>query len=332
MDTFVPRRGWSNPHLQTTRSRLRPTSVKLPEPELRLVPMPDASGDRLAVLIHETGSAQPVVMLVHGLGGSAESDYVRLLTAGLLEAGFPVARVDLRGAGASGQYSSGMYHGGKTGDLAAVVASLDRPTAVVGFSLGGNATIKLLGEQTPGVVAGVAVSAPLDLAVGVEHLHHMAGGAYERFLLRKLRKEALRPGARYTPEERAGILAARSMVEFDNAVTAPRHGWRDAAQYYDVNSSIRYLDTVEVPLLVLHAKDDPMVPWGPYEAVDWKSLPTTELVATEHGGHVGFHGRGPAPWYVQVSVEFLQRVGLSESGTPGPDAGGPPASAARPGR
>jgi predicted alpha/beta-fold hydrolase len=306
MDEFVPRRGWSNPHLQTTRSRLRPRVVRLPEPELRLVEMPDGSGDRLAVMVHETGSDKPMVMVVHGLGGSAESDYVRLLTAGLLAADFPVARVDLRGAGESGQYSSGMYHGGKTGDLAAVVADLRRPVAVVGFSLGGNATIKLAGENTPGVVAAVAVSAPLDLAVGVEHLHHMAGGFYERYLLRRLRKEALRPGARYTPEERAGILAARSMVDFDNAVTAPRHGWRDAAQYYDVNSSIHFLPEVKVPLLVIQAKDDPMVPWGPYEAVDWNALATTRLVATRHGGHVGFHGRDSAPWYVGVITDFLQ--------------------------
>lgn len=301
----MPKRGWSNPHLQTTRSRLRPARLRLPEPEQVLVEMPDGSGDRLVVLLHEGRGDLPLVLVVHGLGGSGESEYVRLLTRGLLAAGFPVGRVDLRGAGISGQYAGGMYHGGKTEDLRGVLETLDRPAAVVGFSLGGNLTIKLLGERTPGVVAGVAVSAPLDLAVSVEHLHHRMNGLYERFLVRGLRKEALRPGARYTPEERAALMAAKSMVEFDNAVTAPRHGWRDAAEYYEVNSSIRYLHEVEVPLLVMHSKDDPMVPFGPYQSVAWDTLPTTTLILTERGGHVGFHAHGGPPLYVSATVEFL---------------------------
>jgi hypothetical protein len=327
MTGFVPRRGWTNPHLQTVLGRLRPARVRLPEPVRMLVDTPDGSGDMLAVAVHGGRRREPLVLLVHGLGGSVESDYVLLTAEGLLRAGFGVARVDLRGAGASGERSAGMYHGGRTEDLAAVVEALGRPTAVMGFSLGGNATIKLLGEHTPGVVAGVAVSAPLDLAVGAEHLHRVAFGVYERFLLRRLRAESLRPAARYTPEERARILQARTIVEFDNAVTAPRHGWRDAAQYYAVNSSIRFLPQVEAPLVVIHSRDDPMVPVGPYMAVDWTALPTTQLVLTAHGGHVGFHGRDRYPWYVGAAAEFLSRTA-----TPGPGAGGPPGNAAPPGR
>jgi predicted alpha/beta-fold hydrolase len=307
MDVYVPGWGMRNPHLQTTRSRLLPPRLRLPEPELVLVDMPDGSGDRLAVLLHEGDQDRPLVLVVHGLGGSAESDYVRHVSAGLIRAGFPVGRIDLRGAG-TGEYAGGMYHGGKTEDVVAVIESFDRPVAMVGFSLGGNLTVKLLGEHTDAVVAGVAVSAPLDLAVSVEHLHHMAGGFYEKFLVHRLRKEALRAGARYTPEERAGILAAKGLVEFDNAVTAPRHGWRDAAEYYAVNSSINYLDRVQVPLLLVHSKDDPMVPFGPYLSVDWDALPTTDLVLTEHGGHVGFHSRGQAPYYVGQAVSFLEKA------------------------
>jgi predicted alpha/beta-fold hydrolase len=184
----------------------------------------------------------------------------------------------------------------------------------VGFSLGANATIKLLGERSAGVVAGVAVSAPLDLAVGAEHLHHMAGGMYERFLVRRLRAEALRPAARYTPEERSAILAAKTIVDFDNVITAPRNGWRDAAHYYAVNSAIRYLDSVRVPLLVIHAQDDPMIPLSPYRAVDWNALPTTQLILTQRGGHVGFHGRDANPWYVQAVGEFLSSIASPDQG------------------
>lgn len=302
----MPKRGWRNKHLQTTRNRVLPPRVRLPEPEMRLVDLGD--GDRLAVFGNEGDPDRPTVLLVHGLGGTAESDYVRVTAAGLLAAGFSVARVDLRGAGVSGEYSSGMYHGGKTQDLRAVVETLRTPIAVVGYSLGANATIKLLGEGANGVVAGVSVSAPLDLTVGAEHLHRRAWGFYEKFLVRGLKRDVLRPGARYTPQERQAVLAARTLAEFDTAITAPRHGWRDAAEYYEVNSSARFLPGVEVPLLVIHAKDDPMIPLSPYEQVDWESLPNVELLLTEHGGHVGFHGRGPIPWYVPVIVGFLQRV------------------------
>lgn len=308
MEEFVPRRGWSNRHLQTVRSRLRPPRIGLPPAEMRLVDLGD--GDRLAVFVHPGQPDRPTVLIVHGLGGSAESDYVRWTAQGLLEAGFPVARVDLRGAGTSGDYSVGMYHGGKTQDLRAVLADLGGSCAVVGFSLGANATIKLLGEHTPGVVAGVSVSAPLDLAVGAEHLHRRAGGWYEKFLVGRLKQEVLRPGARYTPEERQAVVAARTIVEFDNAITAPRHGWRDAAEYYAVNSSIGFLPKVEVPLLVLHARDDPMVPIGPYDAVDWSALPHVECVITDHGGHVGFHGREQRPWYVAATLAFLTHLGF----------------------
>ena len=156
--------------------------------------------------------------------------------------------------------------------------------------LGANATIKLLGEHSPAVVAGVAVSARwISPSVPNTCTTSPAGG--ERFLLRRLRAESLRPAARYTPEERAAILSAKSIVDFDNAITAPRNGWRDAAEYYRVNSAIRYLDSVQQPLLVIHAKDDPMIPLGPYESVggtrsrrcDWFS-PSTVVTSVFTAG------------------------------------------------
>lgn len=306
VDDFIPRRGWRNKHLQTTRNRVLPPKVQLPDPQMTLVDLGD--GDRLALFYNQGAPGTPTVLLVHGLGGTAESDYVRVTAAGLLEAGFGVARVDLRGAGVSAQYCSGMYHGGKTQDLRAVLRTLPAPIAVVGYSLGANATIKLLGEGAAGVVAGVSVSAPLDLTVGAEHLHRRAWGFYEKFLVHGLKRDVLRPGARYTPEERQAVMAARTIAEFDTAITAPRHGWRDAWEYYQVNSSGRFLPQVEVPLLVIHAKDDPMIPLSPYDQVDWTALPNVELILTEHGGHVGFHGRGSVPWYVPVIVDFLRRV------------------------
>ena len=328
--SFLPPRGWASPHLQTIRSRLMRRSYDLESlgrTRRGLVSVSDGTGDKLAVTVHyprtEPATNGPyLVALVHGLGGSAESSYVLATTAGLLAAGHHVARVDLRGAGRSIEHSSGLYHAGRTEDLRDVLRVLARlpeatrggttaSIAVMGFSLGGNLTLKLLGEPLQGlpVAAGVAVSAPLDLAVGSEHLHHMAWGAYERFLLTGLRRDALSQPYGLTSQEREDIRAVSRIVEFDDLITARRNGWRDAAEYYAVNSSGRFLPRIRVPTLVVHAVDDPMIPDGPYRAVDWEGLAELGYVhraVTALGGHVGFHERGKKlPWYVGETLRFL---------------------------
>ncbi len=309
--TFRPRPPWFGGHLQTVRDRIARPRYLLAAPQTVIVAVSD--GDKLVVQVHRPHTAPrgPLVVLVHGLGGSAESDYIRASAYGLLAAGFIVARVDLRGAGRSGQSSAGLYHAGRTDDLRAVLRRLaDEAPAVapVGFSLGGNLTLKLLGEPLDGipVVAGAAISSPLDLALGTEHLSHATFGAYERYLITKMRREVTRPGSAATAEERARIAQVRGILDFDNAITASRNGWRDAAEYYALNSAIGFLPTITLPTLIIHAMDDPMIPAGPYRAVDWDALPAITREITASGGHVGFHGRqSKLPWYVGRIEKFL---------------------------
>ena len=331
--SFAAPPGWASPHLQTLRSRLVPRHYDIDAvgtTRLALVDVDDGSGDRLCVAVHEPlyrPARAPLVVLIHGLGGSAESSYVRACAVGLLRAGYPVARVDLRGAGRSAQTSVLMYHAGRTQDVRAVLGHLaEQPEAasgrrapalaVMGFSLGGNATLKLLGEplgQLP-VMAGVAVSAPLDLDAGTGHLEQAAFGLYEKFLIRGLRRDSLRTAADGRPAvtdvERDIVRTLSSIREFDDAITARRNGWADATEYYRVNSAGQFLPTITVPTLVIHAVDDPMVPVGPYLAVDWDALAAATPVrraVTAIGGHVGFHRVGGGlPWYVSESVAFLR--------------------------
>ncbi len=309
--TFRPRPPWLGGHLQTVRDRITRPRYPLPAAETLMVAVSD--GDQLAVQMHrpQRRPGGPVVTLVHGLGGSAESDYMRASAYGLLAAGFAVARVDLRGAGRSGQSSAGLYHAGRTEDLRAVLRRLADEAATVapvGFSLGGNLTLKLLGEPLDGipVVAGAAISAPLDLARGTEHLSKVTFGAYERYLIAKLRRDLTRPGSAVTAEERARLARVRGILDFDDAITAPRNGWQDAAEYYALNSALGFLSAITLPTLVIHAMDDPMIPAAPYQSVDWAALPAITRQITAHGGHVGFHGRGSRlPWYVGRVAEFL---------------------------
>jgi predicted alpha/beta-fold hydrolase len=328
--------------MQTLRSRLSPPSAPtdaLDSTRLIRVPMDDGTGDELGVALHAPRTppasrpSPQLVVLVHGLGGSAESPYMLATAAQLLRAGIAVARLDLRGAGHVGATSQQMYHAGRTSDVRSVLAALacepeadrrgDGPSlALMGFSLGGNVTLKLLGEPTEGlpIIAGMAVSAPLDLAVGGEYLHHVAFGLYEGAMLRGLKSDVTRFAGPLTTAQRAAIASARTLEEFDDAFTAPTNGWRDAAEYYAVNSSAQYLPRITVPTLVLHALDDPIVPPGPYRSIDWARLARTGPVRraiTEHGGHVGFHqSEGRPPWYVEKAVEFFTG-GWDQSGPAG---------------
>jgi predicted alpha/beta-fold hydrolase len=326
-ETFTPARPWVTGNLQTVADRIRPASHDLAAvatEQRHLIPLDDGTGDALAVRLHRPRLApradRPIVLVVHGMGGTIDSTYVRATALGLLRAGYAVARVDLRGAGESIEHTTTLYHGGRTADLRAVVRGLaDEPgsegVAVVGFSLGGNVTLKLLGEPHEGlpIVAGASVCAPLDLAAGVEQIRRRVFGLYERFFVHRLRQDTLASGLVLTAAEQATLAQVASIVAFDDLITAKHNGWRDAAEYYAVNSSAQFLPRIAVPTLVVHALDDPMIPASSYAAVDWAALERDTPVRraiTPHGGHVGFHEAGAElPWYVGRIRRFLDGVG-----------------------
>lgn len=324
--------------MQTVRSRVvRRTFPLEAEGSVRsvYVPMDDGTGDRLHVALHTSrfvpqgGAAGGLALLVHGLGGSSDSSYVNATAYGLLKVGYNVARIDLRGAGLSQETCSKLYHAGRTEDLRTTVKFLaeqpeatdnllgDPRIAVLGFSLGGALTLKLFGEPHAGLplFAGVTVSAPIDLVAGSEFLRHAGLGIYEKVLVSGLKKQTLAAdtssGDRISREEVERIKEAKSLSEFDDVLTAPRNGWRDSAHYYTVNSSNQFLPRIDVPTLVIHSLDDPMVASMPYRAVDWdhlEGLGYVEAKLTDRGGHVGFHERGAdLPWFVGQSIAFLAR-------------------------
>lgn len=323
---FTPAPPWLTGNLQTVADRVRPRQHDLAavSTEQRLVVgMNDGSGDALAVRIHRPRIGprpdRPMVLVVHGLGGSIDSTYVRATALGLLRAGYAVARVDLRGVGDSSEHCTMLYHGGRSEDLRTVLRALaDEPgaqgVAIIGFSLGGNVTLKLLGEPLDGlpVRGGVAVSSPIDLSVGNVHLSRRMFGLYEKFLVTKLKSDSRHSGLALTDEERNAIAQVRTLTEFDDLITAKHNGWRDAAEYYAVNSSAQFLPRITVPTLVVHALDDPMIPAGPYHAIDWAQLEAGTPVRraiTRTGGHVGFHEQGTdLPWYVARAVGFLDAL------------------------
>jgi predicted alpha/beta-fold hydrolase len=260
---------------------------------------------------------RPALVIVHGLGGSDAATYTLATSAHAWARGFHVVRVNLRGAGDGEKLCPRLYNAGLDGDLiAALQAVADRAPriAVVGFSLGANLTLLALGRSRDRVPAGVyaaaAVSPPVDLAACCTELEKPGNGFYQAFFMRMLRRayqvrQRLRPDLYALGRERR-LFTVR---QFDEAITAPYGGYRDAAEYYERSSSGPYLASIRVPTLLLAAADDPMIPHDSIRRFVGEGPVQCEVVPT--GGHVGFVGPTTAPgdfWAAERVVAFAESL------------------------
>lgn len=245
----------------------------------------------------------PLVLLLHGLEGSIRSKYAAGQLAALQRAGLRGVLMHFRGCSGTPNRLRRGYHSGETGDLDRVVAELrrrepDTPLAAVGYSLGGNVLLKWLGEtgeESP-LRTAVAASVPFQLARCSHAVDQGISRFYRNFLMRRMRASYVRKfrsrgDAPYPPDQ---VRALRSFREFDDAITAPLHGFRDWADYYNQASSLQYLPAIRTPTLILHARDDPfMTPDTPPREADLS--PAVRLEISPRGGHVGFVA-GRWPW------------------------------------
>lgn len=259
----------------------------------------------------------PRVLLLHGLEGGPNSHYVHGLFTQAARRGWGMELLLFRSCGSRPNRAPRFYHSGETGDLAFVLERLvdeapDAPRLLAGVSLGGNVLLKYLGErgdQVPeSVVAAATVSVPYDLARGSRRIGRGFSRIYERHFLQSLRRKALAKLAEHPGLfDPATLEAARTLWDFDDAVTAPVHGFADAADYYATCSSIHFLRGIRRPTLLLSAVDDPFLPPEVLDEVRTLAAGNRWLVPEFHarGGHVGFVG-GLVPWRPQYYAE--QRV------------------------
>ena len=314
---FRERAPWWGADLQTLRNVFFAVEASRPGSGPRRIglPLSDGTGDVLACHLEqplpETNADRPrreLVVLVHGLSGSAESQYIHASTRHWLGRGHPVARLDLRGAGASGASCRFSYHAGRSEDLRAALVALEiaepgllaAGVAIVGYSLGGNMILKFLAESAAdfSVRWAGSVSAPIDLGAASRRFGERRNRFYQRRILEGLRQESLREGASIAPEERAAVLAAQSVFEFDERYVAPRNDFTGAADYYARCSALGFLAEIPVPTLLIHAANDPWIPVSVYADYDWRQNRNLVPLVPARGGHVGFHGRGHAdPWH-----------------------------------
>jgi predicted alpha/beta-fold hydrolase len=311
---FRARLPWWGGDLQTLRNSLRPDPAELSGQRIHLT-MSDGSGDQLAALLHQPVqdpiADAPLLILIHGLGGTETSTYMTMSARALSDAGYPVLRLNLRGAGPSRAISKLQYHAGRSQDLRDVIRSLpsdlqSRGVVPIGFSLGGNMLLKFMAEFAAAlpVRGAISVSAPIDLALTASRMVKPRNYLYNQKLLKDYKAQSLGKGAYVSDQERQAILKSRNFTDIDNWFVAPRNGFDDAEDYWRQCMAQQFLTAIPLPTLILHAADDPMVPVAPYLDFDWSKNQKLLPLVSSGGGHMGFHGsRGP--WYLEAFFAFL---------------------------
>jgi predicted alpha/beta-fold hydrolase len=316
---FVPHHWLTSGHAMTIAAWARRREFpQLGAPEARLFRVtPDTE-----VLAHcywqPDRTLRPTLLALHGLEGSSEAHYMRGLAAQAWRRGWNAVLLNQRNCGGTEHLTPGLYHSGLTSDPKIVIRTLAAEGlarfVVVGYSLGGNLTMKIAGElgdepDLP-VCAVAAVSPTIDLDLCVRAIHRPANIAYHFNFVRNL-KARMRRKARAWPGafDLRPLSSIWTIRKFDDVYTAPFHGYRGAADYYHRASAMRVLDRVRIPALILAAEDDPFVPASQFREAVIQANPNIVVRIERHGGHCGFLCGGPdGYWAEATAVEFLGEV------------------------
>jgi hypothetical protein len=308
-----------NPHVATIAASFWPRKLdekRFPVKATLYRPEPDVQ-----VLVHSQAPESPVgeVILVHGLEGTSNAPYMRSMAQALLDAGFATHRMNTRSCGGTEFLCRTLYHGGLTSDIFAWLMELDRqrrtPVYLLGFSLGANMVLKLAGElgrDGHRFLAGViSISAPMDLGLCARRLGEFRNRIYQRRFVSSMKRrlelrERLLPAT--LPWDRLDSI--RTIYELDDLFTGPSFGFTGAEHYYSTQSAKLFLDRIAVPTLIVHAMDDPMIPFEAYAHPALRQNPDIRLEITRFGGHIGFLARtGARIWVDAVVSDWLAENG-----------------------
>jgi predicted alpha/beta-fold hydrolase len=299
---FIPHRALRNGHLMTIAASFwQRTYPRLPAAVPRLFQTEPGTQVRGDCHFQENPREHSTLVILHGLEGSSDSDYMRGTAEKAWVAGFNVVRLNQRNCGGTESLTDTLYHSGLSCDIRAVVMELierDRLPEIfaAGFSMGGNLVLKMAGEfadAAPREVRGFAAVAPsFDLAKCAAEIELPKNFLYERHFVTRL-KRRMRHKAGLFPERYAkglnGDLAqVGSVREFDDRITARFCGFRDAADYYAQSSAMRVIGAIRKHTLIVTAEDDPVVPFAMFANEALRGNPNISLVATQRGGHCAF--------------------------------------------
>jgi uncharacterized protein len=327
---FIPHPWLHNPHHMTLIPRWwprRPFPAGMPIQERIFRVAPEVG---LLAKCHwqSSPSQRPTVLIVHGLEGCTESHYMRGLAQKVWEAGWNSIRINQRNCGGSEHLTPTLYHNGLSQDYCSIIQEVTeqngcRRVWLVGYSMGGNLTLKLAGESgssLPSLHGIVAVCPNIEPAACVRALQLPSNWIYHQYFLKRL-KATLRRKAQLYPGhwDLSQLSGIRTMREFDEAYTAPDGGFRDAADYYKKSAARNLLSSITIPALIITAQDDPFIPYDMFADPVLHANPWIHLMAPIHGGHCGFfqrsHPHEDPFWAENRIIDFIR---IHEEPTPHP--------------
>jgi len=261
-----------------------------------------------------------LVIISHGLEGNTSRAYVRGMALACYKAGYDALTWNFRGCSDEMNHQLRFYHSGATDDLETVIRhalakGIYQHISLIGFSLGGNLTLKYLGERGDSVLSAiksaVTFSVPMDLHTGCLKISTPSNWLYAQRFLKSLKAKVRAKSGKMKGLNVSGIDKINTLLEFDNRYTAPIHGFRDAIHYYHECSSVNYVQKIEIPTLIVNAKNDPFLSKECYPSEVLKNHPNVKLEIPEQGGHVGFSlfGQNGVYWSELRTLEFLQSHG-----------------------
>jgi len=303
-----------NPHLLTILGSFWPRGYDFqPYPEQRRLIRTDP--DTRVLVITQRPVCEPVgqVVLLHGLEGSGDSGYNLSMAWQLLNAGIVTHRFHMRSCGGTEHLCKTLYHAGLTYDLRAFLRQLQAektglPVFLVGFSLGGNVSLKLAGEEgETDLIRGVcAISTPIDLEACARRIGEPDNTLYETRFLNRMKQRLIATG-RYS---QADLTGCDSLWAIDDRITGPSFGFRGAAHYYGTQSAQNFLAGIRVPTTLIQAKDDTFIPFRIFGHPAIAANPNLTLIATDYGGHLGFLSKRPPRFWVDHAVLDFIRANL----------------------
>ena len=292
--TYRPTFPFRNKHLNTVyRTFFNKLTIPFDRKRLEL-----SDGDFID-LDFTTVNSNKVVIALHGLEGSSQSTYMLSLANILNQHFYDIIAVNLRGCSGYPNRLFSSYHSGKTEDLEAIIQYVEnnysyKEIYLVGYSLGGNLTLKYMGEKgnsiSSKVKCAVGVAVPCDLKASSAKINSIANWPYLKMFLKSLRKKSFQkleqfPDSFLTKEM---ILSIKNFEDFDNVYTGPAHGFKNAQDYYKIASCKQYIPSIKIPTLLITALDDPFFSKECYPFKEAETNDSFFMEATKYGGHVGF--------------------------------------------
>jgi predicted alpha/beta-fold hydrolase len=255
------------------------------------------------------------VIISHGLEGNSQRAYIKGMAKVFFSSGFDVLAWNLRGCSEEMNRQLRFYHSGATDDLNVVVNhAIDhkkyKHIYLIGFSLGGNITLKFLGEKAPRpeVKKAVAISVPMHLQTSCAKISRPSNWVYAYRFLKSLKNKILLKSAKLPGLDTTGITKIKTLKEFDDRYTAPLHGFSDAVDYYTRCSAIHFLSDIKLPTLIINTLNDPFLSRECFPDSMLRDHSFVKLEILSRGGHVGFtqFNKNGLYWSEQRALDFIR--------------------------